>query len=141
MSTSTLPVRATDPETSYEAAVKAAMGASSVRPVVLSIVQEHGPLTHDEVIWNYNRLRVVDPATPPSSESGICTRLRELREKGLIEADPVRGQSKFGNKALRWIAVEEDVVVAFAVGAAFYDDSDSSDEDDHTGPTEEPNAA
>lgn len=112
MSQTTLPVRAGDPDTSYEAAMKAAMGASKVRPVVLGIVTAHGPMTHDEVIGHYNRLLIIQPDTPRASESGIRTRLRELREAGLIIQDENNGFSKFGNSAKQWIVVDPDDLAA-----------------------------
>lgn len=79
MSQSTLPVRSTDPETSYAAAVKAALGASRVRPIVLDIVREKGPLTHDELIAAYHD-RVVTSLgeVPRSSDSGLRTRHEDI---------------------------------------------------------------
>lgn len=103
-----LPVRDGDPETSYAAALKAAVGASKVRPVVLDLVRELGPLTHDELIHAYNRRRVMTPDTPPASESGIRTRLKELTRAGFVEADSELGISNFNNAAKRWIAVDPD---------------------------------
>lgn len=108
MSQSVLPVRAGDPSTSYEAALKAAMGSSRVRPVILELVKEYGPLTHDELIEAYNMKVVVEPDTPRSSESGIRTRLKELQQQGLVAAADELGHSRFGNAAKRWVAVEPD---------------------------------
>lgn len=111
MSQATLPVRNDDPETSYaaavRAAVRAAVGASKVRPVVLALVREHGPLTHDELIGQYHRLLIIEPDTPRASESCIRTRRKELVRAGLIAQDPEEGISLFGNRAKRWIAVED----------------------------------
>lgn len=106
MSNTTLAVRADDPDTSYEAAMKAALGASKVRPVVLEIVRENGPLTHDQLIGEYHKRLIITPDTPRASESGIRTRLRELVKAGLIVEDTMEGQSLFGNRAKRWIAVD-----------------------------------
>ncbi|BAS11852.1 hypothetical protein AHiyo8_01550 [Arthrobacter sp. Hiyo8] len=86
-----LAVRADDPDTSYEAAMKAALGASEVRPVVLELVREHGPLTHDELINWYRRLLAFEEGTPRASDSGIRTRLRELVKAGLIVEDAEEG--------------------------------------------------
>lgn len=108
MSQTMLPVRTGDPNTSYETDVKAAMGSSRVRPVVLELVKEHGPLTHDELIAAYNLKVVAEPSTPRSSESGIRTRLKELQHQSLIVADDELGHSKFGNSAKRWVAVDPD---------------------------------
>lgn len=108
MSQSTLPVRTADPSTSYEAAVKAALGASRVRPVVLEIIRNQGPLTHDELIRAYHSRVVMSPETPRSSESGIRTRLKELVHQGLVAAHEEGGVSNFGNAAKKWIAVGPD---------------------------------
>ncbi|WP_026820019.1 hypothetical protein [Arthrobacter castelli] len=106
MSSITLPVRADDPDISYEAAEKAAFGASKIRPIVLALVREHGPLTHDEFIGQYNRLVIMETDTARASDSGVRTRLHELVRAGLIIQDPEKGKSKFGNNAKRWIAVD-----------------------------------
>lgn len=106
MTQSTLPARSSDPDTSYAAAVKAALGASRVRPVVLAIVRDHGPLTHDEIIRAYHNKVVMEPETPRSSESGIRTRLKELAHEGLVAVDD--DVSNFGNAAKKWIAVDPD---------------------------------
>lgn len=127
MSQSVLPVRSSDPDTSYEAAVKAALGASRVRPVVLDIIREQGPLTHDELIAAYHMKVVMEPDTPRSSESGIRTRLKELAHEGLVAADEEDGFSNFGNAAKRWVAVDPDdpsfVYDPDAI-AAYIDDED-----------------
>lgn len=103
---SRLAVRADDPDTSYEAAMKAALGASKVRPVVLELVREHGPLTQDELINWYRRLLAFEEGTPRASDSGIRTRLRELVKAGLVVEDAEEGHSLFGNRAKRWVAVD-----------------------------------
>lgn len=107
MSQSTLPVRSTDPETCYAAAVKAALGASRVRPIV--IVREKGPLTHDELIAAYHD-RVVTSLgeVPRSSDSGIRTRLKELAHQGLVTVADIDGFSNYGNAAKRWVVVDPD---------------------------------
>lgn len=101
-----LPVRTDDPDPSYAAALKAAMGTSGVRPVVLALLQAHGPSTHDELIAAYHRTVALKPDPPRASESGIRTRFRELVETGLVAEHSERGQSKFGNTAKRWVAVD-----------------------------------
>lgn len=108
MSQTTLPVRSSDPITSYEAALKATLGASKVRPVVLDIVKTEGPLTHDELIGAYNMRVVTQPDTPRSSESGIRTRLKELVHAGLVAPEEETGFSRFGNSAKKWAAVDPD---------------------------------
>ncbi|WP_394941168.1 hypothetical protein [Psychromicrobium sp. YIM B11713] len=105
-SPTSLAVRADDPDTSYEAAMKAALGASKVRPVVLKLVREHGPLTHDELINRYRCLLAFEEGTPRASDSGIRTRLRELVKAGLIVEDAEEGESLFGNRAKRWVSID-----------------------------------
>lgn len=105
MSQSTLPVRSTDPGTPWEAAEKAALGASKVRPVVLQLLREKGPLTHDELIDAYKELVITEPWTQKASASGIRTRLKELANAGLVAEDEEKGISTFGNSAKRWKAV------------------------------------
>lgn len=127
MTQSTLPVRSGDPDTYYPAAVKAALGASRVRPVVLDIVRDHGPLTHDEIIRAYHMMVVMEPETPRSSESGIRTRLKELAHQGLVAVDEEEGVSSFGNAAKKWIAVNPDdpsFVFDPDAMAAYFEDED-----------------
>lgn len=108
MSQTTLPVRSGDPDTSYAAALKAVLGASKVRPVVLELISQKGPLTHDALISAYNFKVVSEPDTPRSSESGIRTRLKELVHAGLVVADEAKGRSNYGNRATQWVAVDPD---------------------------------
>lgn len=103
-----LPVRGTDPDTSYEAAVKAVAHASKYRPIVLAIVEEHGPLTLDELIGHFRYREVMDGSTPHASDSGIRTRLSELRRMRLVVRHPENGVSALGNSAKRWMVVPAD---------------------------------
>lgn len=104
--TDTLPTRAGDPDTSFVAAENAAMNAGRIRPVVLEIMRERGPLTHDELIGEYHNRLILDESTPRASDSGIRTRLRELRYQGLVVESDEKGASVYGNPAKRWVAVE-----------------------------------
>lgn len=104
--------RAGDPDTSYEAARKAAMGASRVRPVILELVQKYGPLTQAELVRRYQGQIIMDPDTPRASDSGIRTRLRELVRADLVVRDDVDGLSDYGNAARRWIALTPAIVAA-----------------------------
>ncbi|UQA91266.1 hypothetical protein [Streptomyces halobius] len=108
MSQTTLPVRTDDPVTSCEAALKAVLGASRVRPVVLEALSESGPLTHDEFIAAYHARIVMTPDTPRASESGIRTRLKEPVNAGLATEGSQKGVSRFGDTAERRVAVEAD---------------------------------
>lgn len=122
-----LAVRADDPDTSYEAAMKAALDASKVRPVVLELVREHGPLTHYELINWYRRLLAFEESTPRASDSGIRTRLRELVKAGLIVEDAEEGHSLFGNRAKRWIAVDPNALQSDADTNQAEEEADDED--------------
>ena len=112
MSSGTLPVRTTDPDTFYEAACKAVLRGSKIRPVVLDLLKENGPLTHDELISAYHMRVVMEPDTPRASDSGIRTRLSELRRAGLVRKCEDSGTSSYGNRAYKWEAVDPDDVTA-----------------------------
>lgn len=108
MAPTTLPVRPDHPDTSHEAAATAAQRAPVIRDVVLRLVRENGPMTHDELIAAYRSLLLAEPDTPRASDSGIRTRLSELVRRGVVTRDETRGYSNFGNSATRWVAVEAD---------------------------------
>lgn len=109
---SMLPVRSSDPSTSYAAALKAVNGRSKIRPIVLSIVRGNGPMTHDELITEYDTLIQLDSGTPRASHSGLRTRLTELRQAGLIKMAPGHGKSTYGNAAKLWEAVDPKDFIA-----------------------------
>lgn len=100
--------RSGDPDTSREAGQKALDRAPIIRDVVLELMRDRGPMTHDELIGEYRRRLVLNPLTPQASDSGIRTRCRELRESGLITEHTQEGKSLYGNRAKIWIAVEDD---------------------------------
>lgn len=137
MSTTQLPVRADDPDTSYAAAIRATMGASKIRPVILDILrQADEPMTHDEIIAAYRFRIVTTPDTPRASDSGVRTRLKELVAAGLVYKAPGLGKSAYGNAAVLWMAVDDDVVIAAAHQVAADADglepeeADDAEEDD-----------
>lgn len=103
MTTDSLPVRAGDPDTSAEAARNAASHAATVRPIVLDIIRDHGPMTHQDVINQYHHRQIIEPDMPRASESGIRTRVSELVDQGLVIQDFEDGQSLFGNRSKRWV--------------------------------------
>ncbi|MEV0443550.1 hypothetical protein AB0I84_10760 [Streptomyces spectabilis] len=65
MSKTALPVHTDAPVTSCEAALKAVLGASRLRPVVLEVLTESGPHTHDELIAAYHTHIVMNPSLSP----------------------------------------------------------------------------
>lgn len=116
MSDATLPVRATDPDTSVAAAAKATAKAATIRPIVLELVREHGPVTHEELIGHYQFLIITKPGTPRASESGIRTRLNELVKRGLVTRTNEESHSRYGNRAKLWIST--DVMAGLIVDEA-----------------------
>lgn len=91
--------RATDPDTSLEAASSArARQATIARLVLRALYLAAGPLTHDELVAGWPSLAPHTPATP----SGIRSRVAELVKAGLVDRDPVDGLSATGRRAARW---------------------------------------
>ncbi|MCY4726730.1 winged helix-turn-helix domain-containing protein [Nocardioides sp. STR2] len=91
----TLPVRASDPDTSHEAAAKAVTIRPRIREQVLAALTDHGPMTHDDLMVHVS-----------ASPSGVRTRTSELVHDGLVEAVPDNaGTSGLGNRARLWRAV------------------------------------
>ena len=130
MSTMNLSVRSTDPDTSYEAAIRDALGASKVRPVIVEILREHDePMTRDEIIAAYRFRMVTVPGTPKASDSGIRTRLKELLRTGVVCRADGRGKSTYGNSAALWELCEPDVVIA-AADPDLADDEAADEEDE-----------
>lgn len=95
-----LPVRTDDPDTTYASALKAAMGASRLRPVVPALLQAHGPATHDELIAAYHRKVVLEPDTPRARESGIRIRLQESAPSTEVGAGDVVAFPSVGMRPL-----------------------------------------
>lgn len=100
--------RNTDPDTSAEAGLKAAMGAIRVRPVVLEIIKEHGPATHDQIIGHYRHRLITAPGTPRATDSGIRTRVNELVKAGKVRRCQDESLSMYGNRAKLWEFVTEE---------------------------------
>lgn len=95
--------RTTDLDTSHRAGDRARERAPIIRTVIMEIMDGSEPLTHDEIIARYRLRMVTDPSTPPASDSGIRTRVSELRKAGLVVLDPTEGLSTYGNRAKRWV--------------------------------------
>ena len=89
-----------DPETSKTAARKTVSRTYLVRLQVLACLQEHGPLTHDQLITVYGQT----PDAPLASASSIRTRCAELVRAGLVEPAG-RDRSRMGNPAQLWRAL------------------------------------
>lgn len=76
--------RATDPQTSHDAALAATIGLSEKQRAVHDCLLEFGPMTDVELIVRYHRLSGESgarPSWPIQSDSGIRTRRHELTER------------------------------------------------------------
>lgn len=99
-------VRRSDPLTSLEAASEASEGFANIRPAVLAVLREEGPLTLDELVRKY-KMGVPWRKWPQAADSSIRTRCAELVDQGLVERVPNRvGESRFGRRAALWRAKE-----------------------------------
>lgn len=80
--------RTTDPETSHEAAESVAVRENQVR--VYQVLSQLGPSTDEWLVYCYPQYM-----SHPQSPSGIRTRRKELRDKGLVRwtGRKVRGQT------------------------------------------------
>jgi hypothetical protein len=106
MSIAHLPARTADPDTSYDAAMKAVQHSKSYRGIVLEIIREHGPLTHDEIIAQFRHRIVMNPGHPRASDQGIRSRVSELKNMGLVREHDQKSTSNYGNASRMWIAVD-----------------------------------
>lgn len=108
--TTTAPVRKTDPATSHLAAANVTPKLrSTVRSRVLAILEasrEAGDgLTHDALIAAYKKY-AVRLGWPRASDSSIRTRCNELWRDGEVErVEETAGRSGMGNAAILWRAV------------------------------------
>jgi hypothetical protein len=93
-------VRATDPETSLEAAEESQPNWGHTREAVLSVIWRLEPVTLNRLVAMYSTLLPYEPA---ASDSSIRTRCSELVHEGYVEQVPGEyGQSKTGRKAALW---------------------------------------
>ena len=67
---------------------------------VLSIIDDHGPLTHEQAHAEY-----MARGHAPKSPQRVATVISELRDLGLVEQSPIWGRSRLGNRSARWQGV------------------------------------
>ena len=96
--TSHAAARATDPETSWEAAVNIT-GIREQQAKIWTILIDHGPLI-DESIYKF-----MIAQGWMISEAGCRTRRKELVDLGLVKFDETWGETKLGNRSRQWRAV------------------------------------
>lgn len=100
-----LPVRQSDPDTSRTAAKAVVRRRATVRNAVYDTLTLDGPLTLDDLIYQY-RFHATTFGWPPASESSIRTRCSELVRDGLVERVPdAEGTSVNGFRAKLWRVV------------------------------------
>lgn len=97
--------RNTDPITSHEA-------AASVRNItethnrILTMLQEHGPATDEQLFDLWWRCRTSEPERwPHVSPSGLRSRRAELVDAGYVADSGDRGKTRSGRSCIIWKAV------------------------------------
>lgn len=88
-------VRATDPDTSVDAADSVSRIMESQRHI-LGVLRSSGPLTDEQI---YARISM------PMSPSGARSRRHELVERGLVIDSGERGKTVSGRKTIMWKAL------------------------------------
>lgn len=93
-------VRATDPETSWNAAsLIDANGNLYVKEAILRILAHHGPLTHGEIHAIYR------DAGGRRTENRVRTATKELVTAGHVRRSNVIGLTPLGNDSQKWEVV------------------------------------
>lgn len=96
--------RMSDPATSH-AAVPPLSKVWQVQQRVLSILTDHGPLTHDHIRRHYIARHGMGPG---SSAASVRTRTSELHDLGGVRAVDREGRTPSGRSATRWDVHRED---------------------------------
>lgn len=89
--------RASDPATSH-AAARSVTNLTEKQQAVLDVIRLHGPLTHENLVYSYNRYS----GLPFQTDSGIRTRCCELVRRGLVMDSGERREISTGRKAVVW---------------------------------------
>lgn len=103
MRSSHLPVRDSDPATSWFAAFEQTNPTIKLRVkgAIVAALKTFGPMTHDQLVDVVNTVR-------PASPSGVRTRCAELVEEGLVERHPTMvAKSRYGRASLLWRVVQK----------------------------------
>lgn len=89
--------RATDPETSHEAA-RNVENIKGTQQLIINLLRMFGPMTDDR-IWDY-----AQDSTVLVSPSGLRTRRHELVTLGLVEDSGERATLSTGRRSIIWRA-------------------------------------
>lgn len=73
-----------------------------VHTVIVSLLTEHGAMTHDELIDAYGKRAASIESVPFATDQSIRTRTSELVHRGLVRAGSEPGRSRHGRRATRW---------------------------------------
>lgn len=74
-----------------------------VHTVIVSLLTEHGAMTHDELIDAYGKRAASSESVPFATDQSIRTRTSELVHRGLVRAGAEPGRSRHGRRATRWV--------------------------------------
>lgn len=74
-----------------------------VHAVIVSLLTEHGAMTHDELIDAYGKRAATTESVPFATDQSIRTRTSELVHRGLVRAGAEPGRSKHGRRSTRWV--------------------------------------
>jgi hypothetical protein len=93
--------RATDPETSHEAA-RSLHDLPTRRRAVLAVIRRWGPMTDALLVETYDAELDAGTLLPPQSHSGIRTRRSELVRSGDVIDSGFRWKLPSGRHAIVW---------------------------------------
>jgi predicted ArsR family transcriptional regulator len=74
-----------------------------VQAVIMAILAEHGPQTHDDLCDRYHERAGRLSSVPNVTDQSVRTRTAELARRGLVRAAEEPGRSHHGYKATRWV--------------------------------------
>lgn len=102
------PARATDPQTSHDAARSVRKETLHRGQLAVLRVLAEGRMTHEALLERYEVLVVVgDPESfPPQSQSGLRTRCAELVDKGYVKDSGMKERLRSRRWAVRWEITE-----------------------------------
>jgi len=92
--------RSADPETSVEAA-ESVWNPSEVQAHIFTIIQDHGPVTDEEVAWHYGHEAIRRNWYLPTQQS-MRSRRAELVRAGQIEFSGLFGVTANGRRTRKW---------------------------------------
>lgn len=101
------PARATDPQTSHDAA--RSVRKETLHRGRLAVLRVLAPerMTHETLLERYEARSFIDPEHfPPQSQSGLRTRCAELVDKGYVKDSGMKERLRSRRWAVRWEITE-----------------------------------